>query len=168
MVDVTINLLQPIEHNGQRIASVGISRPKLDHQIRWIEQHLSTLGLLSLLSGLPETALRELSNADWGFTIAVLTALCPDPIQQDIAQGTHPFVTPAFGEVLPVEQEQAALEPAPDQRFPEPPEDATEVKRFDKPPQLKFPQAKKKGQVEPEDEGDGLGMEPQGEIAQVS
>lgn len=112
----TIELETPIGS----MTEINIPPVSLDHTIRWSRHEIpSVLALLSELTGIKETALRQLTGNDSDRVFIAFSFMAPATIKKDFEQGTRPLATPpeAFTEEQLYEQLADNNDPV-DPRFP--------------------------------------------------
>lgn len=90
-----IELLSAIRAGDQDIDALEIRPFELDHTIRWGRGEItSTLGLLAELTGVPEAALRRISQADVDRVMLAFCTMMPAKIREDFEAGSRPLATP--------------------------------------------------------------------------
>ena len=102
-----IELFVPVEFLKQKVDAVTIKPVKLDHFIRWESGEIATaLALLSELSGLQQTALRQINYPDIERVMAAFVSMLPAKIAANIERGEVPVAgQPTVGEFRRVQAE---------------------------------------------------------------
>jgi hypothetical protein len=86
-----VELFVPFDLAGVHVDAIDIGPVKLDHVLRWSAgEFVSALALLSALSGLKDSALRELRYPDADRVFGVFLDMLPDALRKDIEAGVVP------------------------------------------------------------------------------
>jgi len=110
----TVELLIPFETSGLKIDAVKFRPFVWDYELLWREgRFVSSLALLSAMTGMPEATIRMIRRPDIERVFAVMSILVPEAIRDAMATGQWP---------VPQEQEDApsgGSEPIADHASPE-------------------------------------------------
>lgn len=90
-----VELQQPLKHHGKDVLAVELRAATANTVIRWEDgKFLSTLGMVSEMSGLPERLLRELDAKDLDRVLLALSCMLPPVMQEAMRTQRLPLATP--------------------------------------------------------------------------
>lgn len=127
----TVELSTPID----KLDKIDLAPVKLDHTIRWARGDIpSVLALISELSGVSESSLKQLSGQDTDRLFVAFSFIATGSIKDDFQKGARPLATPP--ELMSDEERYRAADEQNDEIDPRFPKVNEPVQRFRKEPEM--------------------------------